>query len=355
MTGPRTVTIVIPTYNEERHLAATLDAVMRQTSRGIVEVIVADGGSEDATLAVARSYAGVRIVDNPERIQAAGLNHAIASARGEIIVRVDGHCVIADDYVERCVAALEETGAAMVGGGMTPAAEVARAGAMQRGIACAMASRSGAGPARFHVGGAPGWVETVYLGAYRTVDARAIGGYATDVGVNEDSEFAIRMAARGGVWFDPAIRSSYVPRSSLGAVVRQFFRYGRSRARTTIRHPGALRMRQLVAPALVLGLLTRRRGWVATAYLGAVVAAATVETVDERDTFLPFVATLPAMHLSWGVGFLLGLVSPPHAPAARVHTAQHPVAHGSSDHGQRDAVTPCDAPLPQSVGAPRLS
>jgi succinoglycan biosynthesis protein ExoA len=310
-----TVSVIVPTYNEERHLGATLESVSRQNYVNIVEVLVADGRSEDATRAIAERFPRVRVLDNPARVQSAGLNMAIAAARGDIIVRVDGHCVIADDYVERCVEALQCTAAAMVGGAMTPAPEVARSGALQRGIARAMSSRFGAGPARFHVGGAAGWVDTVYLGAYRTADARAVGGYAVDVGVNEDAEFAIRMGRRGGVWFDPAISSSYVPRASLAAVSRQFFRYGRSRVRTTMRHPQELRLRQLLAPALVVGLCSPQRRAVAALYTAAVLTTAAKETVGERDTFLPYLATLPAMHLSWGAGFLVGLVSPPPASA----------------------------------------
>lgn len=300
-----TVTVLIPTYQEAAAIEACLDAVAAQTHPHVVEVLVVDGGSDDGTpeLAAAR---GALVLPNPDRIQSAALNIGIAAARGDVIVRVDGHCTIAPDYVERCVAALEGTGAAMVGGAMTPAAS----GTVQEGIAAAMASPFGAGPARFHTGGDAGWVDTVYLGAYRTTDVRAVGGYATDVGVNEDAELAHRMSARGGVWFDPAIRSTYTPRASLPALGKQFYRYGRSRAATARRHPGSVRPRQLAAPALVLGLLSPARRWVGGAYvvgLGAVVAREGRRLGRATPTFG---AALPTMHLTWGAGFLLGLVRP---------------------------------------------
>jgi glycosyltransferase involved in cell wall biosynthesis len=304
------VSVVVPTFNEERHLRATLESVRDQTYERIVEVIVADGRSTDRTREVALEFDAVRVVDNPARRQSAGLNRALALARGEIIVRIDGHCVVAPDYVERCVEALEHTGAAMVGGGMTPEVDDSDEGALQRGIAAAMASRLGAGPARFHVGGRTGWVDTVYLGAFRTADARAVGGYAEDVGVNEDAEFAIRMNARGGVWFDPAIRSTYAPRTSVEALARQFYRYGRSRALTSRRHPSALRLRQLAAPALVLGLLGPRRRQVAAVYATAILARAAVQFGADRKAAAGFAAALPVMHLCWGVGFLEGILVP---------------------------------------------
>lgn len=296
-----TVTVAIPVLDEEAHLGACLDAIEAQTYSGIVEVLVIDGGSSDRSVEIARQHQMVRVLDNPRRIQSAALNRALDEAAGEILVRVDGHCVIAPDYVERCVAALDATGAAIVGGGMTPVAN----GAMQEAIAAAMASRIGAGPARFHSSGDAGWVDTVYLGAYRVADAVAVGGYAADMSINEDAEFAIRLASRGGVWFDPTIRSTYTPRSSLAAVARQFYRYGRGRAVTVRRHPASLSPRQLAAPALVLGILSPWRRPVLGAY-AAVVAGWSFAGRSDRPARAGLV--LPAMHVPWGVGFLTGLV-----------------------------------------------
>ena len=130
----------------------------------------------------------------------------LREAKGDVFVRVDGHCrprtrlrdpVRRGARTDRCRDGRRGHGA--------------RRGGRSHGHRGRDASRLGAGPARFHVGGHAGWVDTVYLGAYRTDVARAVGGYAEDVGVNEDGELAIRMAPHGGVWFEPGIRSSYSP------------------------------------------------------------------------------------------------------------------------------------------------
>jgi len=247
----------------------------------------------------------VRLVHNPRRVQSAALNIALREARGELFVRVDGHCLIAPNYVERCVAVLARSGAAMVGGAMQPVAE----DPIPRGIAAAMMSPVGAGPARFHVGGSAGWVDTVYLGAYPTALALEVGGYREDVGVNEDAEFAIRMRRHGGVRFDPSIRSTYTPRASLRAVVRQFYRYGRSRAATVRRHPASFSPRQLAAPVLLVGLLSPWRKPVAAAYGAVVVTSAARQAVNDPRSAASFACSLPAMHLPWATGFLWGLLS----------------------------------------------
>lgn len=299
-----TVTVLIPAYQEAEAIAACLDAIDRQTYSGVVETLLVDGGSTDGTPELAAARPGVTVLSNPRRLQAAAMNVGLAAAAGQIVVRVDGHCVIAPDYIERAVAALADTGAVMVGGAMTAVA----IGTIPTGIADAMGSRFGAGPARFRTGGTGAWVDTVYLGAYWTSQARAVGGYAEDVGVNEDAEFALRLGELGGVWFEPTIRSTYTPRPSIVAVARQFHRYGRSRARTVRRHPASIRIRQLAPVFLVLALLLlpgRRK--VALAYLAMVGTAAAVDGSGGTATRFVYGVTLPTMHLSWASGFLMGI------------------------------------------------
>jgi glycosyltransferase involved in cell wall biosynthesis len=299
-----TVTVAIPVLDEAEHLETTLDSIRAQTYPFIMEVIVVDGGSTDHTREIARGYEGlaIRLVDNPGRAQAPALNIALREARGELFVRVDGHCALEPDYVASCVDAINESGAAIVGGGMSPEAD----GLVQRGIARAMTSRLGAGPARFHTGGPAGWVDTVYLGAFPTELARMVGGYAEDVGVNEDAELAIRMGRMGGVWFDPAIRSHYAPRKSLVALARQFYRYGHSRALTVRHHPETLRPRQMVPPLFVLAIASPWRKPVLTVYGAGILARTALEATRDPRSAPGFAASLPTMHVAWGVGFIVG-------------------------------------------------
>ncbi|MGP8161776.1 MAG: glycosyltransferase family 2 protein [Candidatus Dormibacteria bacterium] len=333
-----TVSVIVPVLNEERHLDACLAAIAGQTYPAIAEILVADGGSADRTRQIAESYPLVKVLENPDRIQATGLNAALAEAVGDLVVRVDGHCVLPPDYVERCVESLGRSGAAMVGGAMVPAPG---GGWVGRAIAAAMGSRLGAGPARFHIGGAPGWVDTVYLGCYPAKLARRIGGYRLDVGVNEDAELALRLASEGGVWFDPAITATYRSRDSLPGLARQFYRYGLSRAATVRRHPRSLSARQLAAPALVLGLLSPWRRWVALLYGGTVAGRALVELPSDPAMAAGLLLVLPVMHGSWGVGFLVGnsgLARPP-GPVSGHSRGPVPVRRRSTSDGGSDSAS----------------
>jgi succinoglycan biosynthesis protein ExoA len=299
------VTVALPVLDEAEHIEACLEAIEAQSYPHIVEILVVDGGSVDDTAKLAARFAGVRIVDNPRRHQAAGLNVALHQAGGDILVRVDGRTVVAPDYVERCVAALTRTGASLVGGPISPRGTTW----VERAVGAALTSRFGAGPARFrNPRSAAAWTDIVYLGAARVDVLRRLGGYDEDFATNEDGELLYRLSADGGVWFDPDIRSLYRPRRSFIEFFRQYYRYGRGRAATVRKHPDSLRARQLAAPLLVLGLLSPWRKPVILTYLAVVAAGAGAEVRRHRRTGVGLALALPVMHLAWGLGFLVGLL-----------------------------------------------
>ena len=103
MTVSPTVTVAIPVLNEAAHIERVLEPIAAQTYDNIIEVLVIDGGSRDRTSIAAALVPRRHVLDNPRRIQAAALNIALEAAKGDVFVRVDGHCAIEPDYVERCV------------------------------------------------------------------------------------------------------------------------------------------------------------------------------------------------------------------------------------------------------------
>lgn len=310
-TGARTplptVTVVLPVLDEERLVGPCLEAVLAQDYPAVVEVLVADGGSRDRTREVASSYPGVRVLDNPRRSRPAGLNVALAAATGEVVVRVDARARLAPDYVSCCVAALGRSGAAVVGGPM----RFAPTSASERAVVAAMTSRLGAGPAAFRrVEGEARFVDTVYLGAFRTETLRRLGGWDEWTGGNEDAELAFRAQSAGGVFLDPSIRSTYVVREGVGPLARQFYRYGRNRARTIRKHPRSLAARQLAVPALMVGLASPWRRRVLASYAVVVGARCVLQAVRDPRSAPLFSLCVPTMHLAWGLGFFRGLLGP---------------------------------------------
>jgi succinoglycan biosynthesis protein ExoA len=298
--GGAAVTVAVPAFQEEQQIASCLEAISLQTYPDILEILVVDGMSTDRTREIAASFDKVRVLDNPRRKRPSALNIAIKEAAGEIIVRVDARTEIAPDYVEHCVEALRTSGAAIVGGPMRFTAE----GPMQRGIAAAMRSRLGAGPAQFRrEEGAARFVDTVYLGAYRVDWIRSAGGYDEDFGGNEDAELNHRAQTAGGVWLDPAIRSTYAVREGLPALASQYRRYGRARAGTMLKYPRSIAPRQLAIPVLVLALASPLRRKAFASYVAAVLTRGSLEAIRDPAAAPALVAALPVMHGAWMLGF----------------------------------------------------
>lgn len=313
-----TVAVVLPIRNEAAHLAAAIDSIRAQAYPGALSIVMAVGPSTDDTAAVAAELAAasagsavpVIVVDNPTGGTAAGLNRAIAASSGAVVVRVDGHSVLSPGYITRAVETLARTGAANVGGIQRAVGTTT----FQQAVAAAMTSRFGTGDAVFHYGGEEGPADTVYLGVFDRAALDAVGGFDERLVRNQDYELNIRLRAAGHVvWFDPQLIVDYRPRATLAALARQYFEYGTWKRVVVRAHPGSLRWRQAVPPlttaavagGVVIGLAWRRALLLPLAYLAAVGLAAV--SVGRRPLErLRLTAIFPAMHLSWGAGFLVG-------------------------------------------------
>ena len=311
------VTVVIPAYNEERHIDACLESVLTQTYDDL-QVVVVDGSSTDGTRAVVERRMAedprVELMTNPRRNIPSSLNLALKAARGRWLVRVDAHSTITPTYVERSVARLAEGTWAGVGG-RKDAVGRTRAG---RAIAVAMASRLGVGGSTYHHGTTVQEVDHLAFGSYPVAWVAKVGGWNEELTANEDFEFDHRLRESGGrLLFDPSLRILWECRQSVPDLWRQYYRYGSGKADVVWLHPESVNPRHAVPPLFVVYLavttvaLRARPGRVllALAPYGLAVAAESLRCArrleDPRDgVWLP--AAFAAMHTGWGLGFWSG-------------------------------------------------
>ncbi len=332
------VTVVVPARDEGTHLGDCLEAIARQDyAAERLEVLVVVAAGDAATRSIAERFAAAdarfRVLDNPHGGTAAALNVGVAAARGDYLLRIDAHSLPAPDYASVCVATLRATGAANVGGPMTPVGDTT----VGRAVACAMSSRFGVGTARFRFARRIEEVDTVYLGAFPRAWLERVGPFAEALDRNQDYEMNFRIRRAGGrIVVDPAVRVVYRTRRTLAEVASQYAGYGYWKAQMLRRHPRSLRPRQLAAPALVAGLalalvasglalvaprLPRELAWgfplLAGLYLAANLAVSTAFAARRGWRLLPaLLAVFPTLHFAWGAGFLAGWVAPPRSREA---------------------------------------
>lgn len=315
------ITVIMPVRNEGPFIASALHSVLGQDYPiDLLQVLVVDGCSTDSTrtevLRVVAADARVELLDNPKGVVPTALNLGLGAATGDVIVRVDGHCALPAGYLRACVDLLEETGADCVGGIIITqgATTVARA------IAAAQSSPFGVGNAAFRTGRTDaGPVDTLAFGAYRRGVFDRIGGFDEELVRNQDDEFNLRLTSSGGtIWLEPALRSTYVSRATLGGLWHQYFGYGLYKVRVAQIHRRLPSWRNAVPVAFVVAVLgalghslvTRDRRPLAAVIVPYVIANATATAIVGRDdpTIVPVLpVAFACLHVAYGTGFLAGM------------------------------------------------
>jgi glycosyltransferase involved in cell wall biosynthesis len=317
MSGIRT-SIIIATYNEERYIERCLDSLLAQSfPQDEMEILVVDGGSDDATWRILERYAKahptIRLFENPKRIPAAAANIGIAHARGEFVFTAGAHAEYDREYVATCIGLLEITPAKHVGSVQRPVGE----DYVGEAIALAQSTPFGVGDAVFRYARHDAYVDTVFGGVWRRSTLDQLGGFNEDWVVNEDYEINYRLRQAGGqILVSPQAPVRYFVRTSLARLVRQYYRYGMWRVKTMVAHPKSCQWRHLPPPVLVLALAAsllvfpshRMLGTIIPfAYIAAALSSSAATAARHGWRYFPLLPlAYMAMHLGWGVGFLAG-------------------------------------------------
>jgi succinoglycan biosynthesis protein ExoA len=322
------VSIIIPCYNEKVHIQSLLDAIHAQTyPLSDMEVVIADGFSNDGTRMIISDWSRanqdlkIKIVDNEKLIIPSALNQAIENASGEFIIRLDAHSHPYPDYVARTISALQGGMADNVGGiwEIKPGADTWIA----KSIAIAAAHPLGVGDALYRHAKKASFVETVPFGGFRRELWERIGKFDESLLTNEDYEFNARILSSGGrIWLDPEIRSVYYSRSTIGDLIKQYWRYGFWKYQMLRRFPGTIRWRQALPPLFVFSLLIDLLlSWIpvflAFLILELLLYSITLLIIGMMEAFKSRVLlhifgiplSIASMHISWGSGFLWSMAT----------------------------------------------
>lgn len=218
---PTLVSVVMPVRNAAREIEAQLAALEAQRYEGAWEVVVADNGSTDGTLAMLERWhgrlPGLRVVDASDRIGAAGARNAgAAAARGDLLVFCDADDVVAEGWLVALVRAAAD--APLVGGSIDPRRiNPARLLVWRPAVAAEQLAVSG---------DYLPYAWTANLAIHADVFA-AVGGFRTDFDVGEDVELSWRVQLAGHrLAFAGDAVVDYRYRDGLRALVRQYVAYG---------------------------------------------------------------------------------------------------------------------------------
>jgi succinoglycan biosynthesis protein ExoA len=306
--------IVIPTLNEARVVATVIARVLDDDGLQDPLILVADGGSDDGTREIVAEIAlgnpRVRLLENPGRLQSAGLNLAVRAMASDRpwVVRVDAHADYPSNYASSLIAEAIRTGATSVVVSMDTVGD----GWFQRAVATAQNSVLGTGGSAHRLATQGQWVDHGHHALFDREAFERAGGYDESFSHNEDAELDLRLMQQGArIWLTDKVRIGYHPRSTATALWKQYFSYGRGRARTVLKHYTPLKIRQAlplaVAPAAVSALFAPLFLPLAVPVLVWMFAALSLGVVlglkkGDPAAFMSGPAAM-IMHLAWSAGF----------------------------------------------------
>jgi glycosyltransferase involved in cell wall biosynthesis len=253
------VSFVVPVRNEEQHIQACLQSLVNQDYPARdCEIIVVDGRSSDRTREMVaefcRKYANVCCLDNPAGIVPTAMNVGIRAARGQIIIRADGHNVYPPEYAANCVKYLEKTGADNVGGPWITVPADDSLGAKL--VAAILSSPFGVGNSKFRTGQTEGFVDTVPFGAFRREVFDRLGMYNENLVRNQDNELNARIRKAGGkIYLTAALTTYYHPVKNLRQLLRYAFKTSQWHIYTLVLKRSSMSFRHMAAGAFLVLLL----------------------------------------------------------------------------------------------------
>ena len=319
------ISFIIVAYNAAGSLNALLEDLLAQTiPHEQIEALLVDSASTDATRAIMLDFARtapfeVKVLDNPKRWLASGINVALGAATGDAIIRLDAHARIPKDFLQKNLQALER-GENIVGGCVLGGAP---SGAWESVLRTVDTSRFCGGAAPFRNGGEARYVDTLAYALYRREVYDQVGLYDERLRRTEDNDMHYRMRKAGyRFYFSPDIVSYHAARATMRGQLRQKWGNGYWIGRTMRIQPRCFAPRHLIPALFVLALLAGLlllplSVWplllLLFAYLACDLVFAVRGALSQETGRLLALLTLPflfpAVHVVYGVGTLAGLLS----------------------------------------------
>jgi succinoglycan biosynthesis protein ExoA len=322
---PAEVLAVIPAFNEARHIEACIRSLMTgEEWLRRVPVVVADGGSTDETIDIVKSlmpeFPNLSLVHNSKKLQSAAINLAVTECAGDsarFLVRCDAHSVFPVGFIQSVASALLKTQAASIVIPMDARGETC----FEKANAWIVDTPLGSGGSAHRGGTRSGYVDHGHHAGFDLSVFRSLGGYDETFSHNEDAEYDERVTQAGGLIFlDATIRKIYIPRGSVAALARQYYNYGKGRARTVFKHGQRPKVRQMLPILALLGSLT---GLLAAPFYPpaillpagylTILSAASVLICMVKKSACGLLAGLASgtMHMSWAAGFIMQSLARP--------------------------------------------
>lgn len=323
------VTIICPTYNEEKYISRCIDSMIQQDFPHEVELLFVDGGSSDKTRDIISTYrekySFIKTFDNPCRIVSYAMNIGIENAKGNVIIRIDAHSYFPPDYVSTLYKAIRELDADNVG--VVSKTDVLNKTPKTLAIREVLSNRFGVGNSLFRTGvDEITEVDTVPFGCYRKEIFEKHGMFDVRLTRNQDIEFNKRIIREGGrILLLPDTQCTYYARETFTAMMNNNYDNGKWNVLTvyytnrfdsiSLRHfvPMFFVLSLIMPPllALIYPPIISLTIVSLTLYVVFLLLVSVKEVISKKLNVLLLMAAFSLLHISYGIGSIAGLIKLP--------------------------------------------
>lgn len=317
--------IVIPCYNEKNYIQNCINSILGQNyPQSLIEIILVDGFSNDGTREIIQNFiksnSNIRLLNNPQRKTPQALNIGIKDSKKEVVVILGAHAELDVNFISLNNKFQLEKGVMVTGGTQTNIGK----NFTQKLIGLTMQLPFAMASAKYRWSNKEQYVDTVVYAAYRRELFDELGFFEENFTISEDAEFNWRVRQKGyKIFYSPEIKSYYYPRETVISFVKQIFRYGILRVNVLKKHFDSLKLFHIIPPIFVLVLIAliivtvvnpSNYIWLILfiVFYFLINIMLSFSKIKSREIayylFVPLLIFL--MHLSWGSGFLAGLILP---------------------------------------------
>lgn len=320
----KTVSVVIPVYNEEKYIHKLIKSIKQQDYDFTnIEVIFVNGNSEDKTVELIKndlkdSNIDFKIIENEKRLTPISVNLGIKNSKNDIIIRLDAHSEYPKNYITKCVYYLNKTGADNVGCTIKTIDDSNKIG---KAISNVLSSKFGVGNSEFRTNGKSGYVDTVPYGTFKRELFEKIGYFNEELPRSEDNEFNHRIIENGGrVYLFDDISVKYHPRNKISKLMNMGIENGKWGMYTSYIIPGTMKLRHFIPLLFVLGIIAGimliicKIKWTTRIFLATIILYFTIDfmytvyyiVIDGLSQIICFIV-YPLFHISYGIGSIFGI------------------------------------------------
>ena len=320
------LSVICPIYNEEKYIAKCIDSVLKQDyPKEDMEIFFIDGMSGDRTVQIVNEYCVkypfIKLLENPHRVVPYAMNIGIKASKGEVILRLDGHCEYPQNYFSCLVDNLKKYDADNVGGVFItlPCNETN----ISYAIAECLKNPFGMGNSLHRIGAKENVkTDSVPFGCFKREVFDKVGFYDEELIRNQDDELNARIIKNGGsIYLIPTLGIKYFVRDKVAKVRKMFYQYGLFKPLVNKKLGQAATVRQFVPPlfvaALICGLalsfFSKIFLWLYLAFLtlyfaiGIFMGIKSAKSTKRASMIFLMPWIFFNVHLSYGWGYWVGL------------------------------------------------